>query len=278
MDRIEHTGGACDDPLSKVLGLDAGTSGIGAWFGFTSGSTALLVAFMAIASAVALMHARAALTSPATTAEIEVVKEEAPPPPPSPPAPEPDKPEPAQSPARAMTRHEASPPPAPAPARAAKVLTQEPDPREPVDLTGNTIVQGNADAFAGGFTMAGGNSAAAVRAMPAPTGVGGGTGPAQAPPPSGPSLSRRASPASHDWNAPFPQEADSAQIDDARVTLEIEVRPDGSAAAVRIVQDPGNGFGREARRYAFSQRYVPALDRDGNPVSSKLLVPVHFSR
>jgi protein TonB len=263
-----------DDPMSKVLGLDAKTSGVGAWFGFTSGSTALLVGFMALASAVALMQAKNVLV-PSPTEEIDVMKEEAPPPPPPPALP--DKPEPAPPPARAIP-HEAPPPPAPA--QAAKVLTQEPDPNEPVDLTANTIVQGNADAFAGGFTAANGKTATAVHALPSPTGVPGGTGSVQAPPPSGPDRSRKASlGGSRDWsNAPFPEEANSAQIDEARVTLEIEVRPDGTAGVVRVLSDPGNGFGREARRYALSQRYLPALDHDGSPIAGKIIVPVHFSR
>jgi protein TonB len=261
-----------DDPMSKVLGLDAKTSGLGAWFGFTSGSTALLAGLMALASAVAWMHTMHALSAGVTPEEIEVVKEEAPPPPPAPVAE--SKPEPAPPPARAVP-HEPPPPPA----QAAKVLTQEPDPNEPVDLTGNTIVQGNADAYAGGFTTKNGTNANAARAIPSPTGVPGGTGAVQAPPP-GPDRSRAASLAgSRDWNAPFPAEADTVQIDEAYVTLQIDVRADGTPAAVRILSDPGNGFGREARRYAMTQRYAPALDREGNPVPGTIgPIRVHFSR
>ena len=54
------------------------------------------------------------------------------------------KPEPTAPPPHAPCRTSRAPPP-PAPAQAAKVLTQEPKPDEPVDLTGNTIIQGNAD-------------------------------------------------------------------------------------------------------------------------------------
>src|SRR6185312_1876010 len=108
--------------------------------------------------------------------------------------------------------HEAPPPPPP-PAQAAKVLTQEPDPNEPVDLTGNTIVQGNADSYAGGTTMTNGTSARAVRSLASPQGVPGGTGAPTAKPTSVVDHSRVAMPLNTDWNAPFPPEADTAQID-----------------------------------------------------------------
>lgn len=264
-----------DDPMSKVLGLDAKTSSLAAWFGFTSGSTLLLVGLMALTSVVAWLHTMHERLAAAAPDEIEVMKEDAPPPPPRA---EPDvKPEPV---AAAHHAREAPPPP-PAPAQAAKVLTQEPDPNEPVDLTGNTIVQGNADAYAGGFTSANGTSANAVRIAAAPKGgVPGGTGPVVRPAPQGTvsDRSRSASVGATEWNAPFPPEADTAQIDDAYVMLQVDVRADGTPAAVRVLSDPGNGFGREARQYAMKQRYSPALDRDGNPIAAATRVRVHFSR
>jgi periplasmic protein TonB len=267
-------GAAYDDPMSKVLGLDAKTSGLGAWFGFTSGSTALLAGLMALATFVAWMHTANARSVSDAPEEIEVMKEDSPPPPP----PQPEaKPEPAAPPPRALP-HEAPPPPS-TPAQAAKVVTALPDPDEPVDLTGNTIVQGNADSFAGGYTSSSGTNTQAVRALPSPTGMVGGTGPVNAAP-AGPDRTRPASlSGSHDWNAPFPQEADAVQMDEAYVTLEIDVRADGSAAAVRVLKDPGYGFGREARRYALTQRYTTALDHDGNAIAGKIgPIRVHFSR
>jgi protein TonB len=172
-------------------------------------------------------------------------------------------------------------PPPSAPAQAAKVLTQEPRPDEPIDLTGNTFVQGNADVYAGGITMTNGTSANAVRTQPSPTGVPGGTGAPQAPP--GPPKVDRSRHASlgggGDWNCPFPPESDTAQVDEANVTLQVDVRPDGTPAAVRVLSDPGNGFGREARRCALGKRFVPELDTDGNPVPGTTRpFRVHFSR
>lgn len=263
-----------DDPMSKVLGLDAKTSSLTAWFGFTSGSTLLLVGLMALASVVAWVHTAHGRLAASAPEEIDVMKEDVPPPPP--PRAEPEaKPEPV---ALQRPQREAPPPP-PAPAQAAKVIAQEPDPNEPVDLTGNTIVQGNADAYAGGFTTGNGTSTNAVRAAAVAGGVPGGTGPVRpAPQLTATDRSRAASVGATEWNAPFPPEADAAQIDDAYVMLQVDVRPDGRAAAVRVLSDPGNGFGREARQYAMKQRYSPALDREGDAIASTTNVRVHFSR
>ncbi|MDP9034888.1 MAG: hypothetical protein M3O50_08770, partial [Myxococcota bacterium] len=79
-------GGALyDDPMSRVFGLDAKTSTLRAWFGYTSGSTAMLVLLMALASLLAwarALHAHDVVTIPI---ELEVQKDEAPPPAPPPP-------------------------------------------------------------------------------------------------------------------------------------------------------------------------------------------------
>jgi protein TonB len=260
-----------DDPMSKVLALDSKTSSLGAWVGFTSGSTLLLVGLMALTSVVAWLHTMHARLAAAATDEIEVMKEDAPPPR----QPEPEvKPEPATP----APQHAREAPP-PAPAQAAKVLTQEPDPNEPVDLTGNTIVQGSAEMYAGGFTSANGTNANAVRTIAAPTGVPGGTGPVRPAPAAGPDRSRPASAGSTDWNCPFPPEADTDQIDDTRVMLQVDVRPDGTPASVRVMMDPGHGFGREALRCAQSKRFPPALDHDGNPIAGTTRpFNVHFTR
>jgi protein TonB len=270
-------GGAYDDPMDKVLGLDAKTSGFGAWFGFTSGGTLLLGGLLALASLVAWMHTAQAAAAEAP-GEIDVMREEPPPPPPAPPEPtqEPEA-KPAAPPPRAA--HEPPPPP-PAPAQAAKVLTQEPDPNEPVDLTGNTIVQGNSDSYAGGMTASNGTNPNAVRAIPAPTGVPGGTGPVQAAPPA-PAVDRSRGASlqgGSEWSCPFPPEADTAQVDEAYVTLQVDVGPSGAPTNVRVLSDPGNGFGREARRCANSRRYTTALDPAGTPIAGSFKTRVHFQR
>ena len=264
-----------DDPLSKVLGLDAKTSGIAAWFGFTSAGTLLLVWVMGLALVVAWWRATHVSAPRDVTQEIEVLKEELPPPPPPPVAEPVNKPDPA--PAR-LTPHEAPPPP---PAQAAKVLTAETKPDEPLDLTGNTIVTGNADQFAGGFTTSNGTNPNAVHTAPSPTGVPGGTGTPQAapPPPTAIDHTRSASlSGGAQWSCPFPPEADTAQVDEAFVSLQVDVRPDGTPTSVAVLQDPGNGFGREARRCAMQKHYQNALDHDGNAVAGTWKARVHFSR
>jgi protein TonB len=266
-------GSPYDDPMSRVLGLDSQASGTIRWVAYFLGALALMQGFVVTAHAIAQIVAMDAKAPPSQVLqEIQVIREEPPPPPPA--APEPAKPEPAPPP-RAIP-HEPPPPP---PAQAGKVLTQEPDPNEPVDLTGNTIVTGNAEEYAGGVTTSNGTSQVAVRAANA-AGAPGNTGNAQAPPaPAGPDLSRPpAVTGSSEWTVPWPMEADTLQIDEALVSLQIGVRPDGSAAEVRVLGDPGNGFGRDARRYALNQHFQPALDHSGRPVAGTFRVRVHFSR
>ena len=264
-----------DDPMDKVLGLDAKTSTLGAWFGFTSGGMLLLAAALTLATWVAWLHTVRGVGADKPE-EIEVLKDEAPPPPPPPVT----EPEPEAKPVAPPPRAAAAPPP-PTPAQAAKVLTQEPDPSDPVDLTGNTIVQGNADAYAGGFTASNGTNTNAARTTPNPSGATGGTGQAQAAPPAPmPDQSRTASLGGNaEWHCDFPDEADTAQVDEAYVTLQADVKADGSPSAVRVLSDPGNGFGRQARRCAMNKRYVTALDRDGTPIAGTTKpIRVHFSR
>jgi protein TonB len=265
-----------DDPMSKVLGLDAKTSGLAAWLGFGSGGTLLFAGLTTLVMVVAWWHTVQAHIASLKPEEIEILRDETPPPPP-PPTAEP-KPESAAPVARAVA-HEPPPPP---PAQAAKVLTAEPKPDDPVDFTKDGFVQGNADTYAGGFTTATGTGTAAAKTAPGPSGTPGGTGPVQAaappPPPPGPDLTRHASIGNREWRCPFPPEADTAQIDEAYVTLQIEVKADGTAESVRVLSDPGNGFGREARRFAMNQRYTTELDRQGNAIPGTIKTRVHFQR
>lgn len=196
--------------------------------------------------------------------DIEVEKLP-PPPPPPPPAPEPE-PEPERAPPpRAEPNNE--PPPPPAPAEAAKILTSEPDPEEPVDLTDQGFVTGNADRFPGGITANTGTSTRTVRDINATLGgVPGGTGPKTSTPPPARDLSRPAMPAGGSWDCGFPAEADMEGINRAVVTLAVTVGPDGRAKSVTVLQDPGNGFGKLARSCATRKAYTPALDRYGKPL------------
>lgn len=199
--------------------------------------------------------------------EVEIEKE---PPPPEPEPEEEEKPPEEPKPVvKEAPQPEDPPPQPPAAAEAAKVLTAEPDPNEPVDMS-DTIVQGNADTYAGGISANAGTSKVAVRNPAAvATGVVGGTGTAPAPPPP-PKVDRSRKAGllgSVDWSdCPFPAEADAEQIDQAFVLIQVKVRADGTPDAVTVVQDPGHGFGREARKCAMRKRYTTALDVDGRPI------------
>jgi protein TonB len=198
--------------------------------------------------------------------DIEMVN----PPPPPPPEEKPAEEEanPVVVAPKAPSREREAPPPAPA--QAGKILTQEPDPNEPVDLTGQGFVTGNAESYAGGVTANTGTSAKAVRDLNANVGgVPGGTG--TKPVVSGPDLSRLPGVVgSSQWDCPFPAEADAEDINYQRVKVLIVVRADGTAQDVKVIGDPGNGFGREARKCALARRYEPALNREGQPTAGTI--------
>jgi protein TonB len=270
-----------DDPLAKVLGMDAQTSGAGRWLLYYF--LALLLFFGLSVTAQTITQLLAATNVPLASPpqEIDIVLDTPPPPPPPERTAEPEaKPEPAPpAVVKAAPRETAPTPPAPAPAQAAKVLTQEPDPNQPVDLTGDTIVTGNADSYAGGVTASNGTGTRAVRSVAAGSTGTGAAPPPPPPPPPGPDRSRKASVGGTDWNhVPFPPEADTAQIDEAYVVLQLDIQADGTVSAVRVLSDPGNGFGREARKYALTLKIPPALDHDGNAIASTIPVKVHFTR
>jgi protein TonB len=204
---------------------------------------------------------------------------DAPPPPPEAP-PEPAAPAPKAE-ARPKDDPYDAPPP---PAQAAKVLTQKADPDEIEDLTGNTIVSGEGTAAFGQQSAQGKGDKPVLNPAASLTGVPGGTGTSKGPPPppqpTGPDLSRAATPSGgSSWSCPFPPEADADQIDEARASIVVTVRPDGTPLSVSIVSDPGHGFGRAARMCALTRRFTPALDKAGQPITgSTVPINVRFTR
>jgi protein TonB len=161
------------------------------------------------------------------------------------------------------------------------LLAQEPNPDEPVDLTGEGFVTGNADRFAGGITAKSGTSKQAVRSAAAtPTGVPGGTGTAPAPVVPAEDKSRPAAPdPSVSWkDCGFTPEADIEGINEARVGLAVTVGPDGRAKSVSVVKDPGYGFGALARNCAFRKSFQVGLDTAGTPVTKTAVFTVKFTR
>lgn len=195
---------------------------------------------------------------------------EQPPPPPPPPAPEPE-PEPEVAPPPPAAKPEAPPPetaPPPAAAEASEVLTAEPDPNEPVDLTNEGFVTGTGDSFAGGVTARSGTSKTAVRNTAAvATGVGTGMKPVGPPTPKV-DLSRPPRLVSGgSWNeCGFPAEADAEGINSGKVQLVVTVGTNGRAKSVTILKDGGFGFGAHARRCAYRKNYEPGRNAAGQPV------------
>jgi periplasmic protein TonB len=98
---------------------------------------------------------------------------------------------------------------------------------------------------------------------------------------SGSALDRSRSPTlagSGRWDCPFPREAKRAGVDAATVTLRVEVQADSRVESVIVMSDPGDGFGREARRCALSKRWQAGLDRAGNAAKRTTVVNVKFQR
>lgn len=273
------------DPLGPILALGRREGRIGILLGLAG--TLIVHGAPAAEAATSLVELRdfAGKTLTAVRArlglEIDVdTLKPPPPPPPPPPAPEPEPVQPERHVAPKAASNEPPPPP-PAPAQAGKVLTQEPNPDEPVDLTGEGFVTGNAERFVGGVTAREGTSKQPVRSAAAtPTGVPGGTGTAPAPPPPGEDKSRAAAPdPSVGWkDCGFPPEADIEGINEARVGLAVTVGPDGRAKSVSVVKDPGYGFGAFARNCAFRKPFVVGLDTAGRPVTKTAVFTVKFTR
>jgi protein TonB len=277
-----------DDPLAAVLGLGERAARVGAVIGLGLALTTHgALSGKAIASAAlrdtrllvqemrAQIHdylwATYEVELPKPPPEAEKPKEPEPPPTPEP-EPAPKIPVPTNAP---PPKDEPYDPP-PAAAEATKILTREPDPNEIVDMTDRGIASGEG-AGVGYGQVAGAGTAKAPTFDPNAK-VGGvpggtGTGAPQAPPPPAPAGPDRSRPPQFvgglSWNnCPFPPEADADQVDQARVMIAVTVRPDGSPLSVKVVSDPGHGFGRAARICALSKRYSPGLDKAGNPITS----------
>jgi protein TonB len=186
---------------------------------------------------------------------------------PAPTAPEPPRPAPVR--ARVARAKPEAPPPAAAQAGQVHAVAND-----VVDF-GETFVAGTAESYAGGTTESGGTATHAVTdARARAGGVEGGTGTKLGGDSSrAPQLAGGAA-----WDCPFPEEADAAGLDGALVTLRVDVDRQGSVARVEVVRDPGDGFGREARRCAMRKRWAPGLDRAGNPITATAVVHVRFQR
>jgi periplasmic protein TonB len=113
-----------------------------------------------------------------------------------------------------------------------------------------------------------------------PTGTPSGSGNAPPPPPLPVDRSRKPGLAgSREWACPFPPEADAENVDEALVTIRVEVDANDRVAKVTILSEPNvQGFGREARRCAFARKWTGARNRDGIPIDGSLTMQVRFRR
>lgn len=222
------------------------------------------------------------LLAPLTMLEVELA-----PPPPEAPAPEPEAPteppkaEPKASKAPPQPVLPAEPPPepekpaepeppAPAAAQAAEAITAKDE--APQADPANTLVTGTGSQYAGGTTERGGTATHAVAASTARAfGVEGGAGSAQPDRSRAPQLA-----AGNRWDCPLPEDALDEGVEHAVVGLLVEVAHDGSLAAIEVKSDPGYGFAREARACALKKKWIPGLDRNGQPLKVKQLVNVKF--
>ena len=139
----------------------------------------------------------------------------------------------------------------PAPAQTAQVIAQDPA-AQLLDFTASTFVSGKAATYAGGASSSAGTSTHAV------------DGRAIAPAAGDPSSRRRTVSLDESaWSCPWPSEAEGAEIHLEIVVLRVFVRRNGTADAVKIVSDPGSGFGPAARACALRTHFRPALDDGG---------------
>lgn len=212
------------------------------------------------------------------TIDIEQEQEEAPPeeeeepPPEEVPEPEPEPLEPLEAPEAPEDETMNEPEAAPAAAEAGKVLTSEPDPNEPLDLTGEGFISGTGTRFSGGVTARDGTAKTAVRDRRARGGgVEGAQGKAEGSKATQPFVDKSKPaglPIGANWNScGFPPEADVEQINQARVNVVVLVGTDGRPTSVSVLNDPGYGFGRIARNCAMRFKYPVGLDKYGNPTA-----------
>lgn len=211
----------------------------------------------------------------------EQPKEE-PPPEPEPPPPEPEPApavappppdDPYQEPAKAA---------APLPAAAMDTMTAKDDAQEPYEFAGTIIDNdGGKGAGYGQVATTGQGDKPVTNPKARLDGTPGGTGTAPAAP-APPTVDKSRPPSlvgSTSWNCPFPPEADAEGVDQAVAVIVVTVRPDGSPQSVKVVSDPGSGFGRAARMCALGRRFNAGFDRTGQPTTASTApIRVRFSR
>jgi len=247
-------------PLTAVLEL--GQRGHGRWSRPLGAAIIALVFHAALGIIAGVTHA-VSHDAPAAVAprQIAVMLEKPPAPPPPPPRP----PE-ARTPKMGRPAVNKAPP---APAQAGEVIAAAPDPNAPVDMTGFNIAVGEGKTYAGGYSSAKGTSTEAIPDVNAR--VGG--------KPNAVDQSRAGSPAHRDWSCAWPQEEQTSDLRDARVTIRVQIDADGLPMKVDVLNAPPGGFAEAARACAEGEKFLAAHDLNGRPVvSTTAPFVVHFLR
>jgi protein TonB len=156
------------------------------------------------------------------------------------------------------------------PERPPKLLTPA-DGDVPEDFTSGDFVSGNG--VAGGVVggVLGGVAGGVVGGVPG--GVVGGVGV-----PAGPPAPATPAKVHGPVTCAFPPESDDDKVDAARVVLRLTVEANGKASSVKVLADPGHGFGRAARGCALGFKYDPAKDGNGAPMKSDTTLVIRFQR
>lgn len=192
------------------------------------------------------------------------------------------KPETRIEPPREVVSRDVPPEEAPAP----KILRAADETDEPLDITDNYFVTGNSvsGGVPGGVRggVVGGVPGGVVGGVPGgvPGGVVGGV--------PGGTVGGVVAGSHPSWTTPprvkgpvkcsFPAEADEDHVDAARVILRVTVDPKGTASKVRILSDPGHGFGRQARMCAIGLAYDPPKDAKGAAIQGEFTLAIRFVR
>ncbi|WP_437894823.1 energy transducer TonB [Sorangium sp. So ce124] len=200
--------------------------------------------------------------------QVEHVVDLAPPPPPPSPSPREEAPAPraaerslARAAAPAAARAPAATAAPPPPAQAGQVALAE-NAAAPLDFTGFDIAVGRGGRYAGGVTSSAGTSAQAVNAARVDP---------SAPPErrqGGTSRARPVGQPAREWNCLWPREADALSVDEQTVVIRTVVRSDGTVASAELLSDPGYGFGQMSLACARKQRFLPAADEGGQPITA----------
>lgn len=251
-----------------------------------AGSAALLLHLGGAVVAVAFAHTESAPKRPSKPLVVFEHVIELPPDPPAPipppatpeapppPAPPPPKAEPVRVKPKAQPVAEAAPTPAPPPA-ATPPVEPPPVPSEPppaaqagqvVAAAENAqpnaqsfqIATGAGQGYAGGTTSSHGTGREANHTGQVGDGRGQGLGRARG------ALLRTKNPP-----CGWPTEAEELDLEEAFVTLQASVGSDGAVVDVKVLADPGYGFGKRAAACARSKmKFEPALDDAGRPIAS----------